>query len=110
MPENGGGGGDKPRVCVQVSPTFTVWSREAVATRDRGPPQPQWRSVMGRVCRDQTYRGAGVRAGSTCNTLWGGVPRAFSLLPTSQGTPASSMCPQHHPGSVEAPAQIPHQD
>lgn len=54
-------------------PTFTVWSSEAVATRARGPPKPQCRSVMGRVWRDQTCRGAGVREGSACSTLGEGL-------------------------------------
>lgn len=51
-------------------PTFTVWSSEAVATRARGPPKPQCKSVMGRVWRDQMCRGTGVLEGSTCSTLW----------------------------------------
>lgn len=52
-----------------VRPTFTVWSSEAVATLARGPPKPQCRSVMGRVWRDQTCRGAGVLEESICSTL-----------------------------------------
>lgn len=51
-------------------PTFTVWSSEAVATRARGPPKPQCRSVMGRVWRDQTCRGHGVLERSAWSTLW----------------------------------------
>lgn len=62
-------------VCARAHrcPTFTVWSSEAVATRARGPPKPQCRSVMGRVWRDQTCRGAGVLEGSACSTLGVGV-------------------------------------
>ena len=52
-----------------VHPTFTVWSSEAVATLARGPPKPQCRSVMGRVWRDQTCRGAGVLEESPWSTL-----------------------------------------
>lgn len=54
-----------------MSLTLAVWSREAVAARARGPPKPQHRSVMGRLCRDQTCRGSGIWEGSACNTLWG---------------------------------------
>lgn len=55
----------------EMSLTLAVWSREAVAARARGPPKPQHRSVMGRLCRDQTCRGSGIWEGSACNTLWG---------------------------------------
>lgn len=104
-------------------PTFTVWSREEVATRARGPPKPQCRSVMGRVWRDQTCRGDGVLAGSTCSTLCGGhgPQRGEPTSPCahvatrppklSDGSPPPSR-PAARPrarGAHPPPAQAPHQ-
>lgn len=71
---------------TELSLTFAVWSREAVAARAKGPPKPQHKSVMGRLCRDHTWRGSGIWEGSACSTLWG-EQRGFT---NSSGTRASS--------------------
>ena len=81
-------------------PTFTVWSSEAVATRARGPPKPQCRSVMGRVWRDHTCRGPGVREGSACSTLGGGGGAGSQ----QGGRPTSRRLYSLSPGSNQAPS------
>lgn len=81
---------------AQPEPSFTlaVWSREAVAARARGPPKPQHRSVMGRLCRDQTCRGSGIWEGSACSTLWGqwGHRGHSGSASAGQGMPELSGC------------------
>lgn len=49
--------------------TFTVWSKEAVATRAWAPIRPQCRSVIGREWRDMMWRGSGAWLTSSCTTL-----------------------------------------
>lgn len=78
-------------VVAELSPTFAVWSREAVAARARGPPKPQHRSVMGRLCRDQTCRGSGIWEGSACSTLWGEQRWAGTGGRAGQGSASSRL-------------------
>jgi len=87
----GSSGGTEPSL------TFAVWSREAVAARAKGPPKPQHKSVMGRLCRDHTWRGSGIWEGSACSTLHRRTEKRAGTAGQMLGMPEQGGCGESWP-------------